>query len=95
MLLEALEMKPPIRVESELAKNDEEALRLPETLREEPMELEAVEMNPPVIVTGIPERPIVTAVALVVPMDIVPAVPTEAPASIVIFPDDVIAPLAV
>ena len=39
-------MKPPMRVESELAKNDEEALRLPETLREEPIDDEAVLMNP-------------------------------------------------
>ena len=40
-------MKPPIKLESPLAKKDDEALRLPITLRVDPMEDEAEEINPP------------------------------------------------
>ena len=41
-------MKPPMRFDKLETKRELEALRLPETLREEPMELDALEMKPPI-----------------------------------------------
>lgn len=46
IVLEALEINPPWRLERPTAKKVEEALRLPEILREDAMLEEALEINP-------------------------------------------------